>query len=109
MSKSMYQTDSTWYDKSIYNAIMSLDSKYPNAIPVFGGALHASKYVNCDSPNFAQFVSFLPDLIHSVKFYKWHESAVQALRRFCHLCYVDPALVELYIGMSFAELVGGDK
>ena len=101
----MYQYDNSVYDTSVYNAIMSLDEKYPNAIPVFGGALHASKHINCDTPNFGKFISYFPDLINSVKFYKWHESAVEALRRFCHICYVDPMLVEAYLGVRFEDIV----
>ena len=101
----LYSSDN-WYDQGVHNAIMSLNSKYPNAIPVFGGALGAYNCINCDKPDFSKFVSYLPDLIHSAKFHHWHEGAVGAIHRFCHLCMVDPALVEVYLGVSFAELVG---
>lgn len=94
-----------WYDEGVHNAIVSLSDKYPNAIPIFGGALHAYNCVNCDTPNFHEFVSYIPNVIHSAKFYHWHEGVVGAIRRFCHLCFVDPCLVEIYLGMSLAELV----
>lgn len=104
MKKSMYSTDTVWYDEYIYNAITALDDKYPNAIPVFGGALGAYNSVNTDKPDFAKFVSYIPDVVYSAKFYNWHEGTVGAIRRFCRLCLVDPALVELYLGISLAEL-----
>ena len=100
----MYSSDN-WYDEGVYNAIMALNDKYSNAIPVFGGALGAYNSINCDKPDFSKFVSYFPDLIHSAKFYNWHEGALGAVRRFCHLCFVDPYLVEVYLGISLAELV----
>lgn len=103
----MYSSDFQWYDQGVYNAIMSLSEKHSNVIPIFGGALGAYNCINCDEPDFSKFVSYIPDLVHSAKFYKWHEGVAGALRTFCHLCLVDPALVELYIGMSFHELCEG--
>ena len=100
MNKSMYSTDIIWYDPSIKSAIEALDAKYPNAIPVFGGALSASKYVNCENPDMSKFIHFLADAIHNAEFFKWHENAIGVIKRFCNLCYVDPALVEAYLGVS---------
>ena len=96
-------TDTTWYDPAVYNAIIALDAKYPNAIPVFGGALGAYEHINSEHPNIKAFVFCLPEVVHSAKFHKWHEGTVGAVRRFCHLCLVDPQLVELYIGMPLHE------
>ena len=101
----MYSNECVWYNQGVYNAITKLDDKYSNAIPVFGGALSAYECIS--KSDFKSFVAYLPEVIHSAKFYKWHEGAVGALRRFCRLCLVDPALVELYLGMSFTELVEG--
>lgn len=102
--KSIYSNDTQWYDPIIYNAITALDAKYPNAIPIFGGALGAYNCINSEHPDFKQFTSYLPSVISSAKFFKWHEGVVGALHTFCHLCLVDPHLVELYIGMTFNEL-----
>lgn len=104
MKNPMYSTDIIWYDENVYNAIMSLDNKYPNAIPVFGGALSAHKCINCDNPNLEQFISFLPDIAHNAIFYKWHEDVAHAIRRFCNLCFVDPALIEAYIGAPLEDV-----
>ena len=89
-------------NQGVKNAIIKLDDKYPNAISVFGSALWAYQPIN---PDLKSFIAYLPSVIHNAKFYSWHEGAVGALRRFCRLCLVDPMLVELYIGMSFDELV----
>lgn len=99
-------TDFKWYDSGVHNAIMALDAKYSNAIPIFGGALGAYNHINGDNPDFSSFVRCLPSVAHNAIFFHWHEGVVGALRRFCHLCYVDPDLVELYLGMSLAELAG---
>lgn len=101
MDKSMYSDDFIWYDESVYNAITRLSAKYPNAIPVFGCALGA---YNCVSSDLEKFISYFPEVAKNADFYNWHEGVVGALRRFCHICYVDPALVELYMSMNLAEV-----
>lgn len=100
----VYSDDVVWYNEGVYNAINTLSTKYPNAIPIFGGALGAYECVNTDTPNFKAFTSCLLTVAHNAKFYNWHEGVTGALRRFCRLCLVDPALVELYLGISLAEL-----
>jgi hypothetical protein len=85
--------------------IEKLGDKYSNAIPVFGGALWAYDHVSGSDVNMAKFVSYLPSVISDAKFFKWHEGEVGALRRFCRICLVDPALVEAYLGIGFEELV----
>ena len=77
--------------------ILALDEKHSNAIPIFGGARLVQ--------NISDLVSMLPSVIHSAKFFKWHAGLVDACRTFCHLCLVDPMLVEVYIGMRFEDLV----
>lgn len=100
----MYSTDIKWYNDGVYNAITALAEKHDNAIPVFGGALGAYEYINSDNPDFKSFVGYLPSVVSGAKFFKWYEGVVGALRTFCHLCFVDPALIECYIGMSFEEV-----
>lgn len=102
--KSMYSTDIKWYDSGVHSAIVALSEQHSNAIPIFGGALGAYNCINSDEPNMEQFVAYLSSVASNAKFYRWHEGVVGALHRFCHLCLIDPYLVELYIGMSFNEL-----
>ena len=99
MDKSMYSDDIIWYDPSIKSAIEALDEKYPNAIPVFGGALSAAKYVNCGRPDMSKFISFLADAVRSAEFFGWHENSIGVVKRFCDLCCVDYALIEVYLGV----------
>ena len=104
MSKQQLSEEIVWYNEGVYKAITALSDKHPNAIPVFGGALRAYEYVNCDTPNLGKFVSCIPTVVSNAKFYNWHEGVVGAIRRFCRLCLVDPALIEAHLGMTFEEL-----
>lgn len=104
MKKSMYSDDIVWYDQGVHNAITTLAEEHSNAIPVFGGALGAYNCINSDTVDIKGFISYLSSVVQNAKFYKWHEGTVGALRRFCRLCLVDPALIECYIGMSFEQL-----
>jgi hypothetical protein len=79
-------------------AVEALDEKYPNAIPIFGGAI----WVN----GIEEIIQSLPHVIHSAKFFGWHDTLANACRTFCHLCFIDPALVECHIGMKFEKLTG---
>lgn len=100
MNRSMYSDDILWYDPSIKSAIEALDDKYPNAIPVFGGALSAARYVNCGIPEMSKFISFLADAVRNAEFFGWHEGAIDVVKRFCDLCHVDYALIEAYLGVN---------
>ena len=79
--------------------IEKLNEKYNNAIPIFGGALWI------DSTDIWQVIDYLPTIIHNAKFWRWHAGLADACRMFCHCLFVDPALVECYIGMKFEQLV----
>ena len=102
MIKDQYSDDIIWYDQAVHSAIVALDDKYGNAIPIFGGALGA---YNCiERGDIAGFVGYFPDLIDSAKFFKWHENTATVLRRFCHLCFVDPVIIEVYLGRTFHQI-----
>lgn len=82
--------------------ILALCDKYDNALGVFGGAYFASSIA--ENGDIATFCEFLPGVVRNAKFFQWHEGVAGALRRFCRLCLVDPALVEAYLGMKFEEV-----
>lgn len=88
---------------NVKQIIEELDNKYPNTIPVFGGALWAYEYAK--KSDIKTFVTYLPHVISEAKFRGWHEGAVGALRRFCRICLVDPMLIEAYLGIKFEELI----
>ena len=68
------------YDEQIHDKIVALDDKHHNAIPIFSGALWASKYIT-DTFDLSQFASYLPTVAQNAKFYKWHGGIVG---RFAH-------------------------
>jgi hypothetical protein len=82
-------------------AILALDEKYKNAVPIFGGA-------RCVK-NIEDIVRMLPDVIHSAKFFGWHDTLAGACRTFCSLCFTDYMLVEAFIGIRFEELCKGEN
>lgn len=81
------------------HCIEALAEKHDNAIPVFGVAL----WVN--PADIDDVVAHLPTVIREAKFRNWHAGIADACRTFCHCLFVDPALVECYIGMKFENLV----
>ena len=85
----------------IKHQIEELNSKYSNAIPVFGGAL----WVYDDNKfNSHKFIAGLSNVANDAKFFGWHEGVAGAMRRYCHLCMVDPVLVESLLCTTFDEL-----
>lgn len=76
--------------------VEELDEKYSNAIPIFGGAIWVK--------DIEGIIQALPHVIHSAKFFGWHDTLANACRTFCSLCFTDYMLVEAYIGMRFEEL-----
>jgi hypothetical protein len=93
-----------WYDIGVNNAILDLNDEHPNATAIFGGALYAYEYVKDSYPDLDGFVTYLPHVAQTAKLLNWHEGVEGALRTFCHLCYLDPELVELYLGVHFCDL-----
>ena len=85
---------------NLVSILESMEEKHHHTIPVLGGAAFAIDHTD----NFEEFVRYLPHVIASAKFYDYHQSPAQACRTFCHLCLVDPYLVEVYLGMTFEEL-----
>ena len=86
----------------IEQQLMTLNEQHNNAIAVFGAAYWAHKAIT--NGDFDAFVQYIPGVITNAKFFRWHESIPDTLRRFCHLCLVDPQLVELYLGIRFSQL-----
>ena len=81
--------------------IEALQEKHGNAIPIFGGAIFM------DASDIEKVATYLPSIIRNAEFYKWHNTLANACRVFCHCLFIDPALVEAYIGCNFEDLVEG--
>lgn len=91
------------FDKSTQSRLAELQKSFRNAIPLFGGACWATSTIA--NGDFEGFCWYLPGIVKSAKFWGWSGSIESALVTFCDLCLVDPKLVELYLGMTFAEFV----
>lgn len=81
--------------------IEALDRKHPNAIPIFGGAIFL------DGSNLEKVALYLPAIIRNAEFFRWHDTLANACRQFCHCLFIDPMLMEAYIGSSFEDFVEG--
>ena len=79
--------------------IENLAEKHPDAVPIFGHAYYM------DDVSIDAIIRKLPDVVREAKFRKWHGGLADACRTFCHCLFVDPTLVECYIGMTFEQLV----
>lgn len=77
--------------------IEDLNDRHSYATSIFGGAVWVK--------GIDDVLDRLPHVIKTSKFYRWHETPANACRTFCHLCFIDPALVEVYIGMTFEKLI----
>lgn len=82
--------------------LISMNEKYPNAIAVLSGAYFAQ--ASAEQGDLSTFVEFLPHVAQSAIMFEWHNGVAGALRQFCHLCLVDPALIEVYLGTTFNEI-----
>lgn len=79
--------------------IEALAEKHDNAIPIFGGAIFL------DGSNLESIALYLPAIIRNAEFFRWHDSLANACRQFCHCLFIDPMLMEAYIGSSFEDFV----
>lgn len=84
----------------IMHKLEVLDAKYPNTIPIFGGALWVYHENDLD---LECFLSGIPHVVHSAKFFNWHGGVVDAVRTYCHICMVDPMLVEVALGVRLED------
>lgn len=81
--------------------IERLHEKYNNAIPIFGGAIFL------DGSDIYNVATYLPAIIRNAEFFRWHDTLANACRTFCHILFIDPMLMEAYIGSSFEDFVEG--
>lgn len=81
--------------------VEDLHEKHGNAIPIFGGAIFM------DGADLEAMALYLPHIIRSAEFFKWHDTPANACRTFCHCLFIDPILMEAYLGTTFEDLVEG--
>lgn len=84
--------------------IRALAQTHENAIAVMGGAYFAAYDIHKDAPDFESFIIKMDDMIRQHLFRNYDEPLHDSMKTFCHLCMVDHALVEAYIGMRFEDV-----
>lgn len=86
-------------EKSIENAIYELKKQYPNerVIPIFCGAIYIGELMDKNEFNLDTFAKSVIDVAQNACFWHWHTGCLSAMRTYCHLCYVDPMLLEAYL------------
>jgi hypothetical protein len=88
----------------VENNIRALAQTHENAIAVMGGAYFAAQDIHQDTPNFNAFIYKMDEMIRQHLFRDYDEPLEKSMKTFCHLCMVDPALVEAYLGMKFKDI-----
>ena len=88
------------YNEQTRAMINNIADQFPDESvhAIFGGA------VFIDHTDIDTIVDTLPRLMQSAKFFKWSKGIADACRTYCHICLIDPALIEAYIGMRFEAL-----
>jgi hypothetical protein len=85
--------------------IEELGKEYNHVPEIFGGAIFACENIRVHGFDMDDFVGgWLDRVVQNADRYNWHEGVSGALERFCHICLVDPRIVEAYIGVKFKEL-----
>lgn len=84
--------------------IEKLSEQHKHFIPIFGGAYHAVEYAQPETMDLHQFVGYLASVPRSAKFWGWEKGIEDALNTFCHLCMINPALIESYLNTRFSEI-----
>ena len=54
--------------------------------------------------DFHEFTVHLVRSLDDMIFRQWRQPLAEAMRDYCHIALVDPALVEAYIGMRFEDI-----
>lgn len=84
--------------------IERLNEQYEHFIPIFGGAYHAVEYAQPETMDLEKFSNYLLNVPSSAKFWGWEKGIEDALNTFCHLCMIDPMLIELYLNIRFSAI-----
>ena len=80
--------------------IIELQERYPNehVIAIFGGAIYDAEKIDNGVFDFEEFAYHALTAARNACFYRWHGDVLNAIKTYCHICFVDPALLEAYLG-----------
>lgn len=87
-------------EKRIERMLERLSENNRGVYPIFGGA-----FLVCanEVPDIECLIRCLPSVVTNARFWGWQKGVNHALRTFCHICCVDPRLIEMCIGISFDD------
>lgn len=69
----------------------------PKSIPIYGGLYHL--YTHEDEPSLSSIVDCINECVRSAKFYEPETAPEKVVRNVCALCFIDPMLLEVYLGV----------
>ena len=97
-----FYPEATDFMCAVDDKLWKLQEENEHTIQVLGGAVYAAEYA--EKNDLQKFMQYLPQVASSASFVRYRGGVAQALREFCHLCMVDPALIEAVVGMRFSEV-----
>ena len=83
------------FNETTYQILHNMDKTRPDVFPMFGGAVYVS--------TIEDLINCLPHIINYSK--RKGYDIVDNIHTFCHICLIDPMLVQAYIGIEFAKLI----
>ena len=88
------------WDAAADRRLRELSRTNERAIPTIGGAVFAASAIKAgDLGAFCRYLLHVPSFVK-----EWEGGIVGAMNDFCHICLVDPMLIEVYLGITFAEI-----
>lgn len=106
MNNNKINKSSSIMDDIILNNLRAYSKRHDgvNAIPVMLPPCEVSVWLHSDNPDFEAFViKGIGRMLQGAMLHDWEESLAKACRDYCHICMVDPMLVEAYLQMRFEE------
>ena len=88
------------YKEHIYEQLLKME----NGVAVLGGAYHAYDCMNSENIDIHKFCEYLLSCVQPAIYFGFEGGIKNALNTFCHLCLVDPMLIEAYLGIRFEEV-----
>ena len=83
------------FNEQTYQILHDMDKTNPDTFPMFGGAVYVA--------TIDDLVTYLPHVISYAR-HKGYD-IIDNIQTFCHICLIDPMLVQAYIGTTFTNLI----
>ena len=86
----------------IIQELEKMDAEHSNDSAIFFGAIYDYQYIQ--NHEYEKFSEKLLYVIRDAIFYRWHDTPANAAKTYCHLCGIDPALIEVFLGKRLDDL-----